>query len=1489
MSEVSVRMTLVDDVSSKMQRITNSARTAAAQFSNAGRAMEAAFQSNSAASFASQAGNAINSVESNISSLGNAIDDTLSGFDNFYSGGVERLEADFSRAAESADDLSDNVSDTAESIDDLASAAGDLGDGFGGMDDLADGARNAGESMEQATSKAINFGDALKKMLAVVSAAAVLDKVGDFARESINIGRDYTSMMSEVAAISGASGRDLELMEATAREYGATTVFSASESAEALKYMSLAGWDAQQSSSAIGGVLNLAAASGMGLGQASDMVTDYLSAFKMDASQSGYFADMLAYAQSNSNTTAEQLGEAYRNSAANLNAAGQDVETTTSLLEAMANQGYKGSEAGTALAATMRDITQKMEDGAISIGDTSIAVQDQNGNFRDLTDILTDVEAATDGMGDAQKAAALGSTFTSDSIKALNMILAEGMDKVSGYEEELRNASGTAEDMAGVMNDNLSGDIANLESAYEEMQLQVFEGMESPLRSGAQYLTDTIVPTLTEWVPDAFGSMAEGVQKFGSALAPMIETVLKNPRAVGAAFTSIGAGVAAMKTISTGTKIANMVSDAGGVVGALSKMGTSIFGSPWAAGAAAVAAAVTAVGFAVKEYNDLRIEENLNAHFGRITLDDSQIEDLSSHVIDADWLVNINAALGHFESAEQLYSDAEEALEKNDALEWKAKVGITLTESDQSSYIKNIEAFSDNIEKALSERTLAAEMVVKQFDIKSAEGMSLGDEIEKWAKADMQEMSELSAGLTRLVQNALQDGIIDVDEQAAIDILQGKISNIMSGWQEAEAQAQMDMLTRKYGRLSGSDLDDGTFLKVVDELRTQRETAVSALEESEKELYTTLNALNRTDANGVQRISDAELIDYKEQASFAARNSEASMLANSVIFEKNTLSDVYGEKLNQNYANMEQGTSKYLDNVRNLFSSGDMVGLYSSLENAYSQSMEYSSKWNPFSNSDQIALQDIYNAMKPDVNSMTGLIDEYKAMGQAIPEDVMTAFNDAMMIGAASGDTDAAWQVFANQMISDPANNALIQAIQDGTVNVPDELQAAIERATAETTPDPITIEGMQAEIEEVEVNKDRVDELLNMAFEGLEATGEVTEIEGGQIAVEFEVTAGQTMSEIAAQAGIALDELIAANPQIENPNLIYVGQKINIPASQVDVDANGVGQAVEEAVQSEAGGETTVDKTITQNTTYVAGETDTSQVEHAAQQQIESDPTATTVPTAITFSVSEINDSELAGAMTSYLKEQPAVPVDVPVSLTAKKENDNFAAISGEFRTGLESNIKSVFGSVFRAIANMEAQCGSDNFASTASAFASRFDAALKSAFNRTFYATANASINVNYSIANPTKTISFSGGGSGTATVYAHALGGYFTEPHIGIVAEAGTPEFVIPDDGGTANSIGLWQQAGKNLGLLNDGPLSVPPMPNGIERGRSGTVDTVQSSGSRTIDININGNGRIGVGGGISKDDVLDIIMEKVRDVFIDIVQEEALIGGDAAYEY
>lgn len=449
---------------------------------------------------------------------------------------------------------------------------------------------NGGASTEDLTEKTKKASDGFtvwKGALANLVAEGIkiaISAVKELISSTVELGQEFSSTMSEVSAISGASDEELAQLEETARQFGATTVFSASQSAEALKYMSLAGWSAEQSTSALGGVLDLAAASGMELGTASDMVTDYMSAFGMSAEKSAYFADLLSFAQANSNTTVTDLGEAFRNCAANLNATGQDVETVTSFLEGMANQGYKGSEAGTVLTATMRDMTNSMKlygdaaelanlssegvtsatgnlndilnTNAIQIGNVLIPVSDLNGNYRDLTDILADVESATSVMGDAERAAALSSVFTANSIKGVNLILNEGVESVAGYEEALRGSNGAASDMANTMNDNLSGDLASLNSAVEEVKLQFYDMFENYLRTGVEFLTNNVVPAIST-VIDNMDIILPIIAGLTTSIA-----VLKTTMAISGVINAVTAAWTAYKAANEGATIAQWLFNA---------------------------------------------------------------------------------------------------------------------------------------------------------------------------------------------------------------------------------------------------------------------------------------------------------------------------------------------------------------------------------------------------------------------------------------------------------------------------------------------------------------------------------------------------------------------------------------------------------------------------------------------------------------------------------------------------------------------------------------------------------------------------------------------------------------------------------------------------------------------------------------------------------------------------------------------------------------
>ena len=374
------------------------------------------------------------------------------------------------------------------------------------------------------------FGDVLSGSLASTAITAGISALKDAAGEAIQyvigVGSEFEAAMSKVEALSGATGGELEALNQKAQELGASTQFSASEVAEAMSSMALAGWDTKEMLEGIDGVLYLAASGQMDLANASDAVAGYLAAFNMEASESAKLADIMATAQAKSKTTADQLAEAYSTSATNLTGYGQGVETTTALLEAMASVNDTGSSAGTKLNAVMAQIVKKMKDGAIAIGDTQVSVQDANGDFRDMVDIVADIEKATDGMAEAERASALQTTFNRTSLSGLNELLGVGSEKLRQYKTDLENSEGAAKNMADTMQDNLQGDLKELSSATEGLGIAAYDIFKGPMRGAIQVLTDGVSGLTVAITPaeDRFAEMTERMQTANETLRASLDS-----------------------------------------------------------------------------------------------------------------------------------------------------------------------------------------------------------------------------------------------------------------------------------------------------------------------------------------------------------------------------------------------------------------------------------------------------------------------------------------------------------------------------------------------------------------------------------------------------------------------------------------------------------------------------------------------------------------------------------------------------------------------------------------------------------------------------------------------------------------------------------------------------------------------------------------------------------------------------------------------------
>lgn len=388
------------------------------------------------------------------------------------------------------------------------------------------GLKTAQSSLSEFTNQSNNagtrfeaLGSSLKTVGSIITTTVSLPLLA-LGAGAIKTASDFEAGMSKVSALSGATGDDLKMLEDKAREMGSTTKYSATEASEALSYMALSGWGAEQMAAGLEPSLKLAGAAGMQLAECTNIVTDTMSMFGMQASEATKMTDMLAYAQANSNTDVQQLGEALKYCGASANAMGYDLADTTALLGVFSDQGLKGSAAGTTLNAMFRDMKAKAKDGAIAIGDTNVAIVDANGNYRDMTDILADVEKATEGMTQAERDMALSSIWGTEALKGVNMAFEAGVPKIREFEEGIRNSDGAASEMYDTMQNNLKGAIDNMKSAFEGLLITIGQRLIPIFQNLVEGITNVF--TWFNNLNPAIQNVIIGVGGFLAVLGPLL-------------------------------------------------------------------------------------------------------------------------------------------------------------------------------------------------------------------------------------------------------------------------------------------------------------------------------------------------------------------------------------------------------------------------------------------------------------------------------------------------------------------------------------------------------------------------------------------------------------------------------------------------------------------------------------------------------------------------------------------------------------------------------------------------------------------------------------------------------------------------------------------------------------------------------------------------------------------------------------------------------
>ena len=401
------------------------------------------------------------------------------------------------------------------------------------------------KGLDEAGKKTSSFGDKLKNGLATaakVGAAAVTAATaafGAFAKASIDTGAQFDSSMSQVAATMGTTVDAIGELRDFAMEMGASTAFSATQAADALNYMALAGYDADQSMEALPNVLNLAAAGGIELAAASDMVTDAQSALGLSMDESAELVDKMAMASSKSNTSVAQLGEAILTVGGTAkNLAGGTTELSTAL-GILADNGVKGAEGGTALRNIILSLSAPTDTAAKAMEALGLEVYDAEGNMRPLNETFGDLEATLSTMTQGEQTQVLNTIFNTGDLKSVNALLAntgERFDELSGY---IDNATGAAEKMAGTQLDNLAGDITLFKSALEGAQIVLSDKLTPNLREFVQFGSDGISEIATAFQE---GGLSGAMEAFGAVLSDGLNMIVDQlPAMVDAGMQLLGA------------------------------------------------------------------------------------------------------------------------------------------------------------------------------------------------------------------------------------------------------------------------------------------------------------------------------------------------------------------------------------------------------------------------------------------------------------------------------------------------------------------------------------------------------------------------------------------------------------------------------------------------------------------------------------------------------------------------------------------------------------------------------------------------------------------------------------------------------------------------------------------------------------------------------------------------------------------------------------
>lgn len=722
------------------------------------------------------------------------------------------------------------------------------------------------------------FSNAAKKATKVTVAAVTAASValGTF---SVKTGMAYESQMSTVRALSQASDADMLQLDKTAQHLGATTVWTAKESGQAMEYMAMAGWNAKQMVDAVPATMDLASASGEDLAEVSDIVTDSMTAFNMKAKEASHFTDVLAAAATSSNTNVGKLGESFKYAAPLAGSLGYSIEDTSLALGLMANSGIKASQAGTSMRSWLTRMAKPTDESAAAMKKLGLSLKDSHGKMKPLRTVIKETRSAFSGLSKSQKAQYAAMLAGKTGMSGLLAVVQSADGDFSKLSDAIDNCNGAAKKMADTKLDNLEGDVTLFKSAMDGAGLEIYDEIKEPLRDVVQEGTKWVTnfakefkenfPTIKRYVSDA----GEAIAQFATPLLQVGDWLVSHPDAIVGTITGIGTALITYKVASGVTNLATSLSS-------LSSSGLGILGITGAIGV------VTGIAGAINEANRIAKDASLDEHFGNIALSMDDIKTVSKEIVGAKKLERVSELISSMSKTKGFADELKEANSAIKKMHWKTSIGLEFSDSDKADYETNVKQYVDSAQKLIEQNGYEVNIATSLLFDDSPEKTQLLKNDNYFYKELDGEVSKLSDKINSKLQKGIKKGF-SPDLQNEIDGLLNQMSEITNAFTKADTESSWKILETEW---SGKALTADSFKNLKNEIQNN----IKELEDGAKDARDTgiTNAGRKKELGYIdQKEYEAEVKKYKDaydKTTSEAKNRGIKFLLNSTL-------DTYGQ------------------------------------------------------------------------------------------------------------------------------------------------------------------------------------------------------------------------------------------------------------------------------------------------------------------------------------------------------------------------------------------------------------------------------------------------------------------------------------------------------------------------------------------------------------------------------------------------------------------